>query len=164
MSQQNKELRKAVGDVIVGIILFIIGVYVIIESLNMKIFKNFSDAPGFFPLFLGIIIAFLGIVLVLQAYKIGAFPLIKVVLSKENLKKFVKDDRTLRTAVLTLIMIIYIYVLIGRMHFAIATMLYLVSTMLYLKSANWWKTLIISAISTLLICVVFQYGFRIPLP
>lgn len=164
MSQQNIEQKKAVGDFIVGLLLLIGGIYVMIASLNMKVFKHFNDAPGFFPFFLGGVLAFLGIVLALQSYKKGALPAMKDVFSKESLKRFAKDDRTLRTVVLTLMMIAYIYILIGRMHFAIATMLYFISTMMYLKSAKWWKTLIISAISTLFICVVFQYGFRIPLP
>lgn len=164
MSQQNKEQKRAVGDFILGLLLLIGGIYVMIESLNMKVFNNFNDAPGFFPLFLGGVLAFLGFVLALQSHKKGALPAMKEVLSKGNLKIFIKDDRTVRTVILCAIMIVYIFILIGRMHFAIATMLYLVSTMLYLKSAKWWKTLIISAISTTLICVVFQYGFRIPLP
>ncbi|MGI6777239.1 MAG: tripartite tricarboxylate transporter TctB family protein [Acetivibrionales bacterium] len=164
MSQQNKEQKKTVGDFIIGLLLVIGGIFVMIVSLNMKIFRNFNDAPGFFPLFLGGILALLGAVLALQSIKKGALPTTKVVFSKENLKSFVKDDKTLRTVILIAILIVYIYILIGRMHFAIATMLYLTSTMLYLKSAKWWKTLIISAISTLFICIAFQYGFRIPLP
>jgi putative tricarboxylic transport membrane protein len=164
MSQQNKEQKKTVGDFIIGLLLVIGGIFVMIVSLNMKIFRNFNDAPGFFPLFLGGILALLGAVLALQSIKKGALPATKAVFSKENLKSFVKDDKTLRTVILIAILIVYIFILIGRMHFAIATMLYLVSTMLYLRSAKWWKTLIISALSTIFICIAFQYGFRIPLP
>lgn len=164
MDQQIKEQKKAVGDFIVGLILLIGGIYVMVTSLNMKVFKNFTDAPGFFPLFLGGVLTLLGIILALQSYKKGALPIMKDIFSREGLKSFFKDDRTVRTVILVVIMIIYIYILIGRMHFAIATMLYLVSTMLFLRSTNWWKAIIISAISTLIICLVFQYGFRIPLP
>lgn len=164
MSHQSNVNRKAAGDFVIGILLVIGGIYVMIEALNMKVFRNFTDAPGFFPLFLGGILALLGAILALQSLRNGAWPALKVVFSKENLKDFIKNDRTLRAIILIALMVIYVYILIGRMHFAIATMLYLTSTMLYLKATKWWKILIISAIATAFVCVAFQYGFRVPLP
>lgn len=156
--------KKAVGDFIIGLLLFFGGVFIIIVSLNMKVFKNFISAPGLFPMLLGGVLAFLGAVLAVQAIGKGALALWKEVFSKDNIKSFVKDDKTFRATVLILLLVIYVYVLIGRVHFAIATMLYLVSTMFYLKATKWWSILIISAVSTALICAAFQYGFRIPLP
>lgn len=142
----------------------IAGIYVAIEALNMKVFRNFTDAPGFFPLFLGVILFLLGAILALQSLANGAWPASKVVFSKTSVISFMKNDTTLRSLILIALLVIYIYVLIGRMHFAIATMLYLVSTMLYLRATEWWKILIISSIATAFVCLVFQYGFRIPLP
>jgi hypothetical protein len=59
---------------------------------------------------------------------------------------------------------VYIYGLVGRVHFSIATALYLFATFWYLKSTTVVKNIIISVISALVISAVFQYAFKIPLP
>jgi len=163
-NQQGNVNRKAAGDFIISVLLIIIGIYVMIEALNMKVFRYFIDAPGLFPLILGAILTVLGAILAIQSLKNGAWPALKVVFSKESVKDFIMNDKTVRALVLIALMIVYIYVLIGRVHFAIATMLYLTATMFYLRATKWWIILIISAVATAVICVAFQYGFRVPLP
>ena len=51
-----EEMKKyGTADLIMGIFLIVFGVLLISASLQMKVYKTFLDAPGFFPLLLGII-------------------------------------------------------------------------------------------------------------
>jgi len=151
-------------NIIMGFLLILGGVSVSIVALRMKVFKNFLDAPGFFPLILGCIFVLLGAVLFIPALKQSGFTPVKKMFAKPSLVQFIKNDKTLRVAVLLVLMFAYVYILIGKMHFAIATSIYLFLTMLYLKSTKWWMALLLSIIASVLISVVFKYGFRIPLP
>ncbi|MBE3140015.1 MAG: hypothetical protein IMZ53_05465, partial [Thermoplasmata archaeon] len=49
--------KMAAADLVMGIFLIAFGGVLIWASLNMKIYKTFLDAPGFFPFILGIIFA-----------------------------------------------------------------------------------------------------------
>lgn len=152
------------GNIIMGFLLIISGISTGIVALGMKVFRNFLDAPGFFPLILGCIFVLLGAVLCIPALRHSGLAPVKSMFSKASLLQFIKNDKTLRVFVLLSLMFIYVYVLIGKMHFAIATCIYLFFTMLYLKSTKWYLALIISIVASVSIAVVFKYGFRIPLP
>ena len=61
MERQKK--RNAVKDMLSGLALVLFGIYVIIESKNMRVYNTFIDAPGFFPMIIGFVMAILGAVL-----------------------------------------------------------------------------------------------------
>lgn len=152
------------GDLVMGILLIVFGIWVCIESLQMKIFSTFLDAPGLFPFILSILFVILGVMLLSSALRRKGLAAAKSILNAEFLTAFFKDEKTIRTLILIGLMAIYIFVLVGRVHFFIASVAYLVATMLYLKSTKLWKIIVISVIASALICVTFKYGFRIPLP
>jgi len=156
--------KSVAGDIIMGFILIVSGIAIIINSSHMKVFRTFLDAPGFFPMILGFIFIILGMMLSIPAIRSNGISELKKTFSKSQLLAFIKDDKTFRVTVLLLLMIVYVFILIGKVHFTIATAIYLFFTMLYLKSTSWWKNLIISILASVLISVVFKYGFRIPLP
>lgn len=156
--------KSVAGDIIMGFILIVSGIAIVINSSHMKVFRTFLDAPGLFPMILGFIFIILGMMLCIPAIRLNGISELKKTFSKSQLLVFIKDDKTFRVMVLLLLMVVYIYILIGKVHFTIATAIYLFFTMLYLKSTSWWKNLIISILASVLISVVFKYGFRIPLP
>lgn len=161
MSQSNK---TTTSDLIMGVILLAFGTYVIVEALGMKVYRTFLDAPGFFPLILGIIFIVFGLMVFIAALAGGGVEAARKTFRKDSLAALFLSSEAKRVVILTLIMVAYIFVLIGRVHFAIATFIYLVVTFFYLKSTTLVKNLLISAISALLISAVFQYVFKIPLP
>ncbi|HHT80672.1 MAG TPA: tripartite tricarboxylate transporter TctB family protein [Spirochaetales bacterium] len=156
--------KDLTGDILMGFLLMVGGVAIAIVALGMKVFRNFLDAPGFFPLILGCIFVLLGAALSFPALKKVGFSSVKATFSKTNLMEFFKNDKTLRVTVLLALMFTYAYILIGRINFTVATSIYLFLTMLYIKSTKWWLALIISIVASVAISVVFKYGFRIPLP
>ncbi len=163
MSQIKK---TTASDLIMGVILLAFGIFLIVESLGMKVFNSFLDAPpGFFPFILGIIFCLFGIVMVIGSIRGGgSVAATKATFRKDSLLALFLNPESKRVVILSFFMVVYIYGLIGRIHFAIATFLYLVVTFWYLKSTTWLKNIIISVLSAVLISAIFQYVFKIPLP
>lgn len=161
MSQLKK---TTTSDLVMGVLLFAFGIFLIVESLGMKVYNTFLDAPGFFPLILGIIFIVFGLVMFIGALRGGSVAAAKNTFTKATLTTLFLNPQSKRVVILSFFMVVYIFGLIGRVHFAIATFLYLFVTFFYLKSTTLVKNIIISAISALVIGAVFQYVFKIPLP
>ncbi|NCC63939.1 MAG: tripartite tricarboxylate transporter TctB family protein [Spirochaetia bacterium] len=161
MSQLQK---TTTSDLIMGVLLLGFGIFLIVEALGMRVYNTFLDAPGFFPLILGIIFIVFGIVMLIGAFRGGSIEAAKTTLHKDSLLAMALKPTTKRVVILSFIMVVYIYGLIGRIHFTIATVLYLFVTFWYLKSTTLIKNIIISVVAALLISAVFQYVFKIPLP
>lgn len=156
--------KMAAADLIMGIFLIVFGGFVIVASLNMKIYKTFLDAPGFFPFILGMIFIGLGTVMTLSSLRRKGLEQGKQDLKKFHLDSLFKSIRFQRVMTLIFLMVIYIFLLIGRLHFTLATALYLFFTLYYLKSASLIKIVIISIASALIISYSFSEFFKIPLP
>ena len=54
---EEKKNRNAAKDLFCGLLLVLFGIYVIIASLNMKVYNTFIDAPGFFPTIIGAVLS-----------------------------------------------------------------------------------------------------------
>ena len=160
----SQKVKTTTSDLVMGILLTIFGIYLIVEALGMKVFNTFLDAPGFFPLLLGIIFIVFGILMLVGSVRGGSVHAAKETYRKENLIAQFFNPQSKRVVILAFFMVVYIYGLIGRIHFTIATVLYLFVTFLYLKSTTLVKNIITSVVAALLISGVFQYVFKIPLP
>ena len=162
---QEQKGKNAAKDFVTGVILTLFGIYVIIASLNMKVYNIFVDAPGFFPLIIGVAIAALGALLAIIGIKTGGIAEFKEVCTGAFMKAFFTDDRTIRVLILFGMMLIYIFVLIGRMHFIISSSIYLVATFLYLKACkHWWMSIVIAVIASAAAYYAFRLGFGITMP
>lgn len=162
---EEKKNRKAAMDLAVGVFFVIFGLYVTITSLNMKVYNTFIDAPGFFPMIIGIVITALGAVLALIGVRTGGVAELKEVLTGTFLKAFITNESTVRVLVLLAMMAVYIYVFVGRIHFIIATSIYLTANFLYLKACKtWWMAVIIAVITSVVSYYAFLFGFGIILP
>ena len=162
---EEKKKRTAAIDMVSGIALVLFGLYVVIDALNMKVYNRFVDAPGFFPTIVGAVIALLGGLLAFIGFKLGGGRELKEVMSGENIKQFVTADSTFRVVILTLFMVAYIYILLGRIHFIIATSIYLIANFLYLKATKqWWLGIIIAVATSAIVFYAFKLGFGITMP
>ena len=99
--------KDLTGDILMGFLLMVGGVAIAIVALGMKVFRNFLDAPGFFPLILGCIFVLLGAALCFPALRKVGFSTVKTSFSKSNLTRFFKDDKTLRVTILLALMFAY---------------------------------------------------------
>lgn len=132
----NKKNREPALDVVFGIALIIFGVYVIITSLGLKYFTSFIDGAGFFPCIIGSCLTLFGIVLLYTAVRLGGVKMLKESLTADGVKGFFKNDATIRVFILVAMMVIYMFVLIGNVHFILATSLYIFANYMYLDACK----------------------------
>ena len=162
---EKKKERNAAKDLFCGILLVLFGIYIIVASLGMKVYNTFIDAPGFFPTIVGAVIVLLGGLLAFIGAKLGGFRELKEVCNGAFMKAFFTSDSTIRVVVLVAMMAVYIYILLGRMHFIIATSIYLIANFLYLKATKvWWMGIIIAVAMSVIVYYAFKLGFGITMP
>ena len=160
----NKKNREPALDVVFGLFLIIFGIYIIITSLGLKYFNSFIDGAGFFPSIIGACLLAFGIVLLYTAIKLGGIAQLKEVLNAEGVKAFVKNDATIRVVILIAMMVIYMFVLIGNIHFIAATSLYIFANYMYLDACKkiWvipaWA---VRAITAVVASTAVYYGMMI---
>ena len=162
---QEKKERNAAKDFASGIVIVLLGIFILVDALHMKIYNTFLDAPGFFPAIVGGVIIVLGAVLAFIGFKLGGARELKEVLNGPYLKKFITGDATVRVLILIAMMVIYIWGLLGRIHFIIATSIYLIANFLYLKATKyWWLSIIIAVAMSAIVYYAFKLGFGINMP
>ena len=162
---QEKKERSAAKDFVSGVLLVLFGIFIVVDALNMKIYNTFLDAPGFFPAIVGAVIILLGAILAFIGFKLGGLTEFKEVMTGSFLKQFITSDGTVRVLILIAMMVIYIWGLLGRMHFIIATSIYLIANFLYLKALKqWWLSIIIAVAMSAAVYYAFKLGFGINMP
>lgn len=165
MRTMDENKRKAAIDFGCGIALVLFGGYITLEALNMKVYNSFLDAPGFFPTIVGGVIALLGAVLAFIGFKLGGARALGEIFRGENVKRFFTAEGTIRVVILTLFMVVYIYGLLGRIHFIAATSIYLLINFLYLNATkHWWMSVLIAVVTSVVVYYAFLLGFGISMP
>ena len=165
MSEMEEKRKAAAIDMVSGCLLVLFGIYIVVDALNMKVYNTFADAPGFFPTIVGAIIAVLGGVLAFIGFKLGGWEALRAGMTGERLKAFVTADGTIRVVILVAIMVVYIWGLLGRIHFIAATSIYLTANFLYLKAnKQWWVSIIIAVATSAIVFYAFKLGFGITMP
>ena len=159
-----KPNRMNAADVVGGIFFLVLGPVLVYASLQMKVYRSFLDAPGFFPMILGIIFTIMGGILLNTAIKRNGIEELKQVIRNKEISKGLRSDTALRAFVLVILMAVYIFGLVGRVNFTVATFVYLTVTMLYLKSTSKVNIFLISLVASLAISYTFSNLFSIPLP
>lgn len=161
---EKKKKREPAFDVVFGFFLIVFGIYVVITSLGLKYFNSFVDGAGFFPCIIGSCLTVFGIVLLYTAIKLGGIAQLKEALTGENIKAFFKNDATIRVVILIAMMVVYMFVLIGNIHFIIATSIYIFANYIYLGACK--KVWVIpawamAAIIAVLASTGVYYGMKI---
>ncbi len=179
----NKK-RSGAADTLVGAALVIFSLVVIVSAINFetpKVSKGLLDHPGFFPALVGAVLVIFGVALTITGLKADGIRQIKEVFTASYQKAFWRDERSVRVLVLLGLMLGYVLLLqfarpiwgvvTGVFHNALGgafvwfTAAYLFATLSYLKATGkWWKNLLISVITAIVIATAFRYGFQIRLP
>ena len=160
----DKKNREPALDVVFGIFLIIFGIYIIVTSLGLKYFNSFIDGAGFFPCIIGSCLTVFGIVLLYTAIRLGGIAQLKEVLTGENVKGFFKNDGTIRVLILIAMMVVYMFVLIGNVHFIIATSIYIFANYMYLDAGKkFWviPAWAMRAITAVVASTAVYYGMMI---
>jgi len=163
------EKKEAKADFVSSFFFLAVSLYTLIKGLRMPVdvFTGDSDAwyaaPGAFPIFIGGVLILLSIRLCWEsAKKVGK-------LENSDFTAFSELIRSHYTARLLLaigLLVVYIFVLLGRVNFSIATFLYLFVNMILFRKKGFaiWKLAIICAVAVAAITYGFGTLASIPLP
>ena len=121
---ENKNLRSS--DILTGIILAALGVFIIIYSINLSRGEIFYTSAGFLPLLLGVFFAATGVYLAINGHRKGG-SLAMFTLSK--IMDAIRTKQGINTIFILAWLALYIFVFLNILPYFIATFLYLVVMM-----------------------------------
>ena len=149
------------GELVLGSIVSFFSLFVIVESLRMpqRGHLGIMMSPGFVPLFTGIVLFLLSLVINLRALRGGGVryigPLLQSIRREEEIRRFLW---------ILGFMVLYIVGLIGYVPFIAATLIYHVLIFCYLKIGGPLKIVIYTLIATVLVAVFLPRVFNMPVP
>ncbi|GBF12235.1 tripartite tricarboxylate transporter TctB family protein [Tepidibacillus sp. HK-1] len=147
--------QKVKSDIVSGVLFVIISIYVIIESLRFKDLLEYpgSLGPHVFPIIVGILLAFSGIVLIFKGW------------NNVHIKSEVQGGIWFKNKTfLLVVVIIFGYALIiNHLGYSIATSIFLLS-MSKTLNVNWKLAIALSVILTAVIYLLFGSLLGVPLP
>jgi len=164
---------SARADLIGGIAWTTFGVAIVIASVRMDRLDQFGatlyTAPGLVPGLIGALLALLGLALVLRSLRrrAGDAPVLQASQSPKEQSPLV------RTAVATVLALVYMLVLIGRMPFPIATAMFVFAFIMMFgvsptAAGGLARRAVVAAVTAIataaIVTLVFQYIFLVRLP
>jgi hypothetical protein len=170
---EERNLPRA--DFITSFILIAFGSSVLITSLRMPRLEeqqvNPFSVPGLVPGLVGVIIAFLGLVLLVRSIRRKGYLL---GVSGESARGFLAAEATRRFALTILLSVIYALGMLGRMPYPLATVLYVFAFIVVFEYrrgqslASQWKRVALAAFIAVVtagaVTGVFRYAFYVTLP
>ena len=140
---------------VVGVLLLILSIWVIVASTDLVYTVEFSPGAGFFPFWLGIILAGLSLILVVGA----------AVRPKDSNDASPFPARQALAAVGKVLGgLILFTLLMETMGFILNTFIFVTYLMKVVQRERWWVTLLIAAATTACLYIVFQVLLGISLP
>ena len=149
------------GELMLGLFVSFFSLFVIVESLRMpqRGHLGIMMSPGFVPLFTGIVLFLLSMVINVRALRGGGHQYVGSLLQSIR-----KEEEIRRFLWILGIMTLYIVGLIGYMPFIAATLIYHALIFFYLKIGGPVKIVIYTLIATVLVAVFLPRVFEMPLP
>lgn len=180
----NQTNRMAGADFLTSLVLIAAGICVFTMSRQMKVFRTLTISPGLFPMILGGVFVFFGIVMCIMSLRRGGLARARRILSPEYLSVVWHSPRFLKGLVVLGLILAYV-LLFGsetlaalNFHFTVGngtiipvnigflatTAGYLFLTFIYLKAMRPLPSLIVAVVAALIVFYIFNKGFGIPIP
>lgn len=152
-------------DFLSSIVLILLAGFVLFESrtIYLKSGKEMYVSPALIPILLGSLLMILAVALLVNSLKDGGVSA-RCKEMKETWSAIVSDPNTKRMLIGLAFMVLYTFILLGRLPFIASTIIFMVLLMKYLGAGSWPKIVGISVVITILIYVLFEVCFRVPLP
>ena len=167
-------MTRKLKDFVFSIILILLGVYVIVEGMNIyhkaaqKPYKvtQFTVSPGFLPVLLGIALTFTALILLISSFKGEKFG--EALANRKT--EFITWTKTafntdlLNMTIGCLLMFLYTFFLMQLLPFWAASIIFLVAIFVFLRIGPVWKSVLLAVLVVALIVLLFKYGFGAALP
>lgn len=143
-------------DIVTSVVLLVVAGYIMGDSgLNMKLWGEFAPGGGFFPFWLGAILAGLALLLLVDTFRRPG--------EHEGPSPF--PSRQAGIAVVTGLLSVGLYaVLLEVVGYVVDTFLVIFILLGVIEKESWWRTLIVAAIITLAFYLLFQVWLGVRLP
>ena len=156
---ENKNLRSS--DILTGIILAALGVFIIIYSINLSRGEIFYTSAGLMPLLLGVFFAATGVYLAINGHRKGG-SLAMFTLSK--IMDAIRTKQGINTIFILAWLALYNFVFLNILPYFIATFLYLVVMMVLFYKRSIVLAVVVSVCASIAITIMFGSVAGIPLP
>jgi len=142
------------AEVIISIILFLLGVALTYQSMELSYMYLHAPGPGFLPFWIGVLFALLSLSLLISS------------LCAREIEKTIWPNRRMAFKLLAIVMVLLFYILsIDFLGYTISTVVFCASLIkILLTRCRWVHALIIANMVSIPISAVFQMWFGVPLP
>jgi hypothetical protein len=149
------------GELMLGLFVSFFSLFVILESLRMpqRGHLGIMMSPGFVPLFTGIVLFLLSLVINVRALRGGGLQYVGLLLQSIR-----REEEIRRFLWILGFVSLYIVGLIGYVPFILATFIYHALIFFYLKIGGPVKIVIYTLIATALVAVFLPRVFNMPVP
>lgn len=167
-NKQHSTLRR--HDFVLSVIVWLIALFTLIESWRLTFHldlpgveadKAWLVSPGILPLALSAGLLLMFSVVIWVSLKEGEFQghfsknaILAAVLEKDNLVQIAQ----------VALLCLYVFGLLGRIHFGIASAIYLFAAMFAARAAKWYTIAGISIVFSMAVTYLFGTLMKIPLP
>jgi len=150
------------NDTIASLVVFLIGIYILIESIKLMDVGEYYDSPGLLPAIISVVIILSSSILI---WNVVRRELKDSTVRGKNNHFDIKKEPLLNSRIIMIIIIITLYVVfLDYTNFLISSIFFLFILMCYLKSTNLLKITIISVVVPILIQYVFKNIFNQIIP
>ena len=157
-------------DFLAGVIVFAVSIYVMCKSITFwkeDFVDVFYYSSGLMPMIIGICLFIFSALYIRRTVKEhtlkGCF-----IDMKNFFVEFVKSSQVHKALIGILIFWVYIFLMLGKLPFWLATFITLSALLLFINWEKNWKKiaklLLIAAVATFAIILVFQIIFKVPMP
>jgi putative tricarboxylic transport membrane protein len=145
-------------DLLSSICLFVLGLFLILQSVRLSVWGRSGPEAGFFPFVVGVIIIGLSLFITSRSTLNHAQ-------EKEKISRKREDNRIniFRVSSYGILMLLY-GVSIVRVGFLITSVLFLFLILKYVERQSWKITILLGSASMLISYLLFVYLLKVPLP
>ncbi len=155
--------RESGGDLVVGLLLAALSLYVVVQAVAMPRPKGWHSAPGLLPLIVGATLLLLSAVLTVGALRAGGWW--RLVAGARGLRRAWRSPTTAwRTLLMVGAVWAYVYILLPRLPFEVATFLFLALTLVALWRRSPLRLVLVSAAVGVALSLLFGKFLRTLLP
>lgn len=158
-------LRRA--DTVTGVVLAIFGCAALILAMNFRRDlvsvqqAGWYTAPALVPMMVAAILTAQGILLSFHSLRRGGR------WSRHDIahvRQALRAAPVRRAALVALLLAVFVFGMVGRVHFTLASFLFMLVFMALFRAGAWWKMLLVSGGAAVAISFLFEGLARVPLP
>ncbi len=148
-----------------SLVLIAFSLGVVLWSFKMPKPGGWPSAPGLLPIFLGVLIFFMSLGMLISSIRNGGASLWVSGWKSFSLRQSTSSIKAQRIFWITFSIAIYIFGMLGRMPFELASFIYLSFNLYFFwRKGGWWKIILISILIPIVMGVVFKGLFAVLLP